>query len=176
VQGDITSKDSLSSIAKQVETEVGFVNVVIANSGVTGPETTHLLTGPKLTVSELQATLWEPSMEFFTSTFNSNTTAMFYTLVAFMNLLDAGNTHSESVTSYNGVKSQFIVTSSISAFARRPGMGYAYSGSKMAAIQLAKQLSTTLGSYQIRVNSFAPGIYPSDMSSVCILCYLFFQA
>src|SRR5258706_1264841 len=37
VQGDITSKESLASITEKVKSEVGFVNVVIANSGISGP-------------------------------------------------------------------------------------------------------------------------------------------
>ena len=108
-------------------------------------------------------------MEDFNTTFMANSTAVFYTLTAFLTLLDAGNSHPNSPTLKNGVKSQFIATSSIGAFARRPGMGYAYAGSKAAVIHLVKQLSTGLVRYHIRVNCFAPGIYPSDMSSVGLL-------
>jgi NAD(P)-dependent dehydrogenase (short-subunit alcohol dehydrogenase family) len=139
---------------------------VIANSGISGPEVGGLATTPLPSIAALQAFLWEPSMEFFNSTFLANTTAMFYTLVAFLSLLDAGNSHLQSPTVRTGIKSQFIATSSIGAFSRKPGMGYAYAGSKAAVVHLVKQLSTGLVPYQIRVNCFAPGIYPSDMSVV----------
>jgi len=142
------------------------VNVVIANSGVTGPDLSALPKDRVPSISELQSLLWKPSMEEFNTTFMANSTAVFYTLTAFLTLLDAGNTHPDSPTLKNGVKSQFIATSSIGAFSRKPGMGYAYAGSKAAVIHLVKQLSTGLVPYHIRVNCLAPGIYPSDMSAV----------
>jgi NAD(P)-dependent dehydrogenase (short-subunit alcohol dehydrogenase family) len=97
-----------------------------------------------------------------------NSTAMFYTMLAFLPLLDAGNKDPSSPTIKTGVKSQFIATSSIGAFSRRPGAGFAYAGSKAAVIHMVKQLSTNLVPYQIRANVIAPGIYPSVMSDVSL--------
>ena len=101
-----------------------------------------------------------------------NTTAMFYTFLAFLPLLDAGNTHERSPTVSKGMKSQFIATSSIGAYSRRPGAGFAYAGSKAACIHIIKQLATWMVPYGIRANTIAPGIYPSDMSAVCSLLSL----
>lgn len=140
--------------------------MVIANSGIGGPSISALPTAPPPSLAELQKYLWAPSMEEFNQTFLCNTTAAFYTLVSMLPLLDAGNTHPESPTSKTGVKSQFIATSSIGAFSRKPGMGYAYAASKAGLVHLVKQLSTNLVGYKIRCNCFAPGIYPSDMSNV----------
>jgi NAD(P)-dependent dehydrogenase (short-subunit alcohol dehydrogenase family) len=105
-------------------------------------------------------------MSHFNQAFEVNTTACFYTLVAFLPLLDEGN-RSEHGTRI-GVKSQFIVTGSIAAFSRRPGMGFAYAGSKIAAIHIVKQLATMMADWRvdIRANCFCPGVYPSDMSKV----------
>jgi NAD(P)-dependent dehydrogenase (short-subunit alcohol dehydrogenase family) len=86
--------------------------------------------GRKPTLEEVQAYLWNTPKEKYNEAFDVNATACFYTLVAFMKLLDEGN-KSEAAKSI-GVKSQFVVTGSISAFARRPGMGFAYSASKVA--------------------------------------------
>jgi NAD(P)-dependent dehydrogenase (short-subunit alcohol dehydrogenase family) len=66
----------------------------------------------------------------FNDAFHVNTTACFYTLVASMPFLDAGN--KSDVSNCSGVKSHIIVTSSIGAMSRRPGMGFAYSASNMA--------------------------------------------
>lgn len=135
-------------------------------------------------------------MADFTQAFEVNTTACFYTLVAFLSLLGKGN--ESEVSRLSGVKSQFIVTGSIGAMSRRPGMGFAYAGSKMAVslsplilhsekehmkkrreranneflwqmIHIVKQLSTMLADWRldIRANCFCPGVYPSDMSKVC---------
>jgi NAD(P)-dependent dehydrogenase (short-subunit alcohol dehydrogenase family) len=101
-----------------------------------------------------------------------NTTAMFYTFVAFMKLLDAGNTSEKSPTRGQGMQSQFIATSSIGAYSRRPGAGFSYAGSKAAAIHIVKQLATWMVPYHIRANTIAPGIYPSDMSAVSMARYI----
>jgi NAD(P)-dependent dehydrogenase (short-subunit alcohol dehydrogenase family) len=118
------------------------------------------------TLTEVHKYLWDTPMSHFNQAFEVNTTACFYTLVAFLPLLDEGN-RSEPGKRLQ-IKSQFIVTGSIAAFSRRPGMGFAYAGSKMAAIHIVKQLATMLADWRvdIRVNCFCPGVYPSDMSKV----------
>lgn len=142
------------------------MNVVVANSGAQGPNLYSLPKDRLPTLDEIYSNLWSTTKEHFNEAFEVNTTACFYTFVAFMKLLAKGN---ESEASKNlGVKSQFIVTSSISAFARRPGMGFPYSGSKIAINHMVKQLTTMLADWRIdiRANVFCPGIYPSDMSKV----------
>ncbi|ORY15285.1 hypothetical protein BCR34DRAFT_622931 [Clohesyomyces aquaticus] len=164
IQGDITSKDSLAAAASQIEKDAGFVNCVIANSGTTGPDMYGLPKDRRPTLSEVHKYLWETPMEKFNDAFHVNTTAGFYTLVAFLPLMDAGN--KSEVSKSSGVKSQFVVTSSIGAMSRRPGMGFAYAASKMAVIHMVKQISTMMADWRldIRANSFCPGVYPSDMS------------
>jgi NAD(P)-dependent dehydrogenase (short-subunit alcohol dehydrogenase family) len=130
MQCDITSKGSLAAAAARVEQECGFVNCVIANSGAQGPTMYGLPKDRKPTLEEVQKYLWDTPMEDFTQAFEVNTTACFYTLVAFLGLLDKGN--KSAVGKERGVKSQFVVTGSIGALSRRPGMGFAYAGSKMA--------------------------------------------
>ena len=120
-------------------------------------------------VEEFHSFLWNISMETFNETFMINSTSMFYTMLAFLPLLDSGNKYPSSPTIASGVKSQFIATSSIGAFSRRPGAGFAYAGSKSAAIHMVKQMSTNMVPYHIRANIIAPGIYPSDMSTVSLL-------
>lgn len=166
VQGDLSSKDSLSTVISRIASETSFVNCVIANHGAQGPTINGLPKDRTPSLTEFYDHLWEPSFEEFNDTFLVNSTGMFYTCIGFLPLLDAGNTHAESPTPTTGVKSQFIITGSIGAFSRRPGMGFAYSASKAAATLLMKQLSTMMVPYHIRANMINPGIYPSDMSNV----------
>lgn len=166
VQCDITSKDSLSAAVSRVSDDAGFVNCVIANSGATGPDLYGLPKDRRPSLEEVQKYLWDTPMADFTQAYEVNTTACFYTLVAFLGLLGKGN--ESAVAKGAGVKSQFIVTGSIGAMSRRPGMGFAYAGSKMAIVHIVKQLSTMLADWRldIRANCFCPGVYPSDMSKV----------
>ncbi|KAF2646391.1 NAD(P)-binding protein [Massarina eburnea CBS 473.64] len=165
IQCDITSNDSLAAAAAQVEEEVGYVNALIANSGASGPNLYGLPKDRKPTLDEAHKYLWGTARENFNEAFEVNATAAFYTFVAFMKLLSKGNESEVGMSSR--VKSQIIVTSSISAFARRPGMGFPYSGSKIAIVAMVKQLTTMLADWRldIRANVFCPGIYPSDMSA-----------
>lgn len=158
----------MAAAASRVEKDHGFVNAVIANSGILGPSLSGLKEGKtedyQPTLEEIQQFLWKPSQESFTETFAVNDTAMFYTCVAFLHLLDAGNKLDSSPTKSQGIKSQFIATSSIAGFLRQPFAGFSYSGSKSATTHLVKNLATYLIPYHIRCNLICPGLYPSEMS------------
>ena len=156
---DVTSKDSLQDAANKVRKDVGYVDVLFANSGVISASVS-VQDADQLTAKKLQERLWGPDMDDFTKTFHVNVTGAFYTAVAFLDLLDEGNKRAVVPQ-----KSQVIITSSIAAYARRPVAGFAYGSSKAAVSHLAKQLATLLAPFKIRVNTIAPGFYPSEMTN-----------
>lgn len=92
-------------------------------------------------------------MSEFTNTFHVNCTAVFYTTIAFLALLDAGN---KDQTYQNG-RSQVIATSSIGSFKRKITAGFAYGVSKEATTMMMKVLATYLVPYRIRTNVLCPG-------------------
>ncbi|KAF2189033.1 NAD(P)-binding protein [Zopfia rhizophila CBS 207.26] len=147
IQGDITWKDPPAAIASQIEKETGFINCIIANSGATDHDLYGVPQKPQPTFSELHKYLWGTPISDFNHAFMANTTACFYTLLTFLPLLDAGN--KSEMGRRLGVKSQFIATSSIGAFSRRPGMEFAYTTSTVGVIHLVKQ--------------FCPGFHQSDI-------------
>ena len=150
IVGDVTSKDTLQSIASQIEKEVGYINVLIANSGVGGPQ--NLSITPETSFEDYHSILWNQSFDEYTNTFAVNTAAVFFCIVAFLKLLDAGNNKGNVEQ-----KSQVIATSSIGGFNRRPKAGFAYGESKAATTHLMKQMATNLAPYGIRSNVIAPG-------------------
>ncbi|SLM36639.1 short chain dehydrogenase reductase [Lasallia pustulata] len=156
--GDITSQSSLSSLASEISSQNPYINVLIANAGTSGPRFPPLAPQPPL--AQYAASLWETPPADFTETFAVNTTAAFYTLLAFLPLLDAGNKSGKF-----DQKSQFIATASIGAYNRRPLSSYAYGPSKAATVHMVKQIATMFAPYQIRANVIAPGLYPSEMTS-----------
>jgi NAD(P)-dependent dehydrogenase (short-subunit alcohol dehydrogenase family) len=168
VKCDVSIKQSLADAVARIGSETPFVNVVIANSGSQGPTVNGLPKDRTPTLDEMYQYLWKPSYEEFNEAFEVNSTAAFYTMVAFMPLLDQGNNHKLSPSLKTAVKSQFIITGSISSLSRRPGMGFAYSASKAAAGLMMRQISTMMAPYHIRANILNPGIYPSDMSAVSL--------
>lgn len=126
---------------------------MIANSGVLGP--THGGMFPvdgksPPSIKDIQSKLWGIGMDAWTQTMHVNVTGAFYTIVAFLDLLDAAN--KQPPTSPPRPKSQAIVVSSIAGLSRVPSAGFSYSASKAAATHMVKQLSTSFAPYKIRFN------------------------
>ncbi|KAF2098192.1 dehydrogenase with different specificitie [Rhizodiscina lignyota] len=158
--GDVTSKDSIESIVEQVKADSGYVNVVVANSGHSGPTMHGLPQNPS--IANIRKHIMSQPMEDFTHTFAVNVTGMFYTCVAFLELLDAGNKKGNMPPT---VRSQVIATGSIGGYNKNIGVGYPYNASKTAVHHLIKMLSIYLGPHKIRANALAPGLFPSDISA-----------
>ncbi|KAI0123559.1 hypothetical protein BJ170DRAFT_709138 [Xylariales sp. AK1849] len=153
IVGDVSDKASLQKIAEQVRKEQGFINLLFANAGISGPNHAS---------AEVQKKLFEPGMDEFTSALHVNNTAVFYTAVAFLDLLDAGNKKRNLPQD-----SQILVTSSIAGYSRHLASSFSYSTSKAAVTHLVKMLSTFLSvnGFHIRANLIAPGLYPSEMTT-----------
>lgn len=150
IQCDVTNQEQLQSAAKCIQDDVGYINLLVANSGVSGPSGNV----PKgASIAELQETLFKIPIADFTNTYHVNCSAVFYTVVAFLGLLEKGN----SLSSYQGGRSQVIATSSIGSFNRRITSGFAYGTSKAATTMLMKVLATYLAPYRIRCNVLCPG-------------------
>ena len=148
--GDVTSKESLQNFVSHIEKDVGYINVLIANSGVQGPADNPISTQKSL--EEYQSILWNQSFEDYTNVFSVNVTAVFFSIISFLKLLDAGNKKGNVEQ-----KSQVIATSSIGGFNRNVPGGYAYGQSKAGTTHLIKQMATQLVPYDIRSNVIVPG-------------------
>lgn len=157
--GDVTSKEALSVIVNTITSETGYINLLIANSGMLGPQTS-IPPASIASVADFQKAYGDTSFQEYADTFNLNTVAVWFTVVAFLGLLDEGNKKGNLVQ-----KSQVIATSSIGGFNRTVPGGYAYGQSKAATTHLVKQLATGLVPFGIRSNVIAPGLYPSDLAS-----------
>ena len=148
---DTTSKEALSNAVSTITSEVGYINVLVANAGILGPQASTPIT-PSSTIADFQKAWGEVSFEEFNETFRVNVVAAWFTVVAFLGLLNEGNKKGNVAQ-----KSQVIVTSSIGGFNRAVPGGFAYGQSKAAATHLAKQLATNLIPFDIRSNVIAPG-------------------
>lgn len=90
IVGDVSSKESLASIASQIEEETGYINVLIANSGILGPQPSSKIE-KDTSLSDFKKRFWETGMDEYTRTFEVNATGVFYSVLTFLELLDAGN-------------------------------------------------------------------------------------
>ncbi|KAI1762227.1 short chain dehydrogenase [Hypoxylon sp. FL1150] len=175
VQCDVADKASLQSAVDFVTKDAGFVNLLIANSGILGPRNTFT---PGLSIKEVRKSMFEDvAMEDFTQAFHVNVTGTYFTILAFLELLDEGNKQAlkggfgAPVTpgsDVQSIQSQVIITASISGFSRQFFSAPAYAGSKASLIHLTKHTSSNLRAYSIRVNALAPGLFPSELASTLI--------
>ena len=165
VIADVSSQESLAKAAAEVRAKEGIVDVLVVNSGISGPVHRGLFpVRETTTIEEIQSRLWDIPMDAWTQTMHVNVTGAFYTVVAFLDLLDAANHRPATATAPPRPKSQVILISSIAGFSRVASSGFSYSASKAAVTHMTKQLSTSFAPYKIRFNGVSPGIYPSEMT------------
>ncbi|KAI4837629.1 NAD(P)-binding protein [Aureobasidium sp. EXF-8845] len=162
VVGDVTSKDTLKAIASRIESEVGYINFLVCNSGAMGPSAG--VNNREVSIAEYAAAAMNQSWDDVTSTFNINVTAVLFTAYAFLELLDKGNKNPVAAKT----KSQILITGSIAGFSKQPNQSMAYKTSKAAVMHLAKNLSSELWPFDIRCNALAPGLFPSELASSLI--------
>ena len=164
LQCDVTSKEDLQAVVDHITAEIGYVNLVVANSGSIGPPVRF---NPTHSIPELRKTLFTDfSMEGMNEALHLNITAAFFTMTAFLELLDAGNKNAlkggfgkpiNEGSDVPIIQSQVIFTTSISAFSRHWSSSPPYLTSKVAIMQVTKHASTQLAKFGIRVNAIAPG-------------------
>ncbi|KAK3318233.1 hypothetical protein B0H66DRAFT_556548 [Apodospora peruviana] len=148
-------------MAERVKAEVGYINLLVTNAGKSGPMLESLK--PRYTLSDFVNMAWLSPMADFNGVYGLNCTALYYTIIAFLELLDAGN----KTSGYTGGKSQVIATASTASFLCHPRAGYAYLSSKAAVISLIKCFSTFCVPWGIRFNAIEVGhMYPLCMFAI----------
>jgi len=159
IVGDVNSKESLLQVAEQIRRETGYINLLCANSGYMPPALGVKTTD--VSIEEYASKALEQKTEDWNTTFATNSTSVYFTAMAFLTLLDAGNKKDNAP----GRRSQILVTSSIAGYLRNPANLGAYPASKAATTHLVKHLSGTLAPYHIRANAIAPGLFPSELAA-----------
>ncbi|KAI1125981.1 hypothetical protein F5Y10DRAFT_245843 [Nemania abortiva] len=169
---DVTDKQALQSAVDTITRESGYVNLLIANAAVFGPAESF---DRELDIHALRRRLFDTvDMADFTQTMHANVTAAYFTMLAFLELLDAGNKHAlkggfgkpAEGASVPLIQSQVVFTASLSAYSREKRSSPAYAASKAAITQLAQHAATNLVPYQIRVNTLAPGCESPSLPTV----------
>lgn len=143
VECDVTSQKSLQSAASFILADIGYLNLVVCNAGAGGPQTKPI--DEETTLKEWADQNLAHDLSRYADTFTSNSASVWYTSMAFLELLDKGNK-----TGNLRQSSQIIMTTSTSGLYKKPPAGFAYSQSKAAAILAAKQLAIVLPKWNIR--------------------------
>ncbi len=93
-------------------------------------------------------------------TFHTNVTAGYFMSMAFLPLLAKGTSQTP------GYSSSVVNVSSISGAMKGMSGGQpSYASSKAAFTHLSRMLATTFKDVKVRVNTIAPGVFPSEMTA-----------
>ncbi|EXJ94092.1 hypothetical protein A1O1_02485 [Capronia coronata CBS 617.96] len=148
---DVTKKEDLERITAELESKEKYLSLVLAAAGVSGPKG-HPDTSDAV---KLKEQLWEEDPAAWGDTYNTNVTGVFFSVVTFLPLLQRAP---------KGQASSVIVISSMSGMMRDSQAHFSYNAAKAATAHLSRMMSKEFAPTGVRVNSIAPGYFPSEMT------------
>lgn len=153
---DVTKKDDLENLYQELSKREKYINLLIAAAGISGekaePDTDN--------ASELKEKLWKnETFEGWNETYNTDVTSVYFSVVALLPLLQAGT------ETQGHLSASVIVISSMSGIMRHAQGHFSYNAAKGATVHLTKLMSAEFQKASIRVNSIAPGYFPSEMTT-----------
>lgn len=153
---DVTRKEDLEKIVKELTEKEGHVDLLLCAAGISGTKAPP----EGETAKEVKKALWDnESFEDWAETYNTDVSSVYFTTVAFLPLLEAGT------KKHGDFAASVIVISSMSGFMRHAQGHFSYNSAKGATVQLTKLMSAEFQKLRIRVNSIAPGYFPSEMTA-----------
>lgn len=161
--GDITKKDEIMKLVKEVESkEPKGIHLLVNNAGIARDDNTKYSNGrPDFkSAQSISDHLMKSDPQAWADTFSTNVTSQFFVAAAFLPLL------SKSLESTPGFSPSIVNITSISGVMKGSSNGqFAYASSKAAFLHLTRMMATTFVEAKVRVNSIAPGVFPSEMTA-----------
>lgn len=148
---DVTSKSDLEDLVSQISAKEKYLSLIVVAAGVPGPKDSHPSTE---SAEELKQELWKESVEDWNACYSTDVTSVYFSTVAFLPLLQAAPKEHESSA---------IVISSMSGLMKHSQGHFAYNAAKAATAHLTGLMSKEFSKLNVRVNSIAPGYFPSEV-------------
>jgi NAD(P)-dependent dehydrogenase (short-subunit alcohol dehydrogenase family) len=190
----------LLDIVEVIKAQNGYIDLLVNNAGVARNLYPHPLPSPEEpsdvrhppsppasppqglsvpSIKTFQSVLWDTgSPEDFAETFATNVTAVYYTTIAFLDLLHQGNVRRQrfsrpqitgNLSRPPHHTSQVLSVSSSGSFRLDSKvLSPSYTLSKSACTHLGKLLANLLAPWGIRSNVLAPGVWPTGKSILMI--------
>lgn len=153
---DVKKKEDLEWLVKEIGSREKHVNVLITSAGISGTKA-----DPKSAdAEEMSQELWEKETpEAWNEVYNADVTSVYFSTIAFLPLLQAAK------KAHDHFHPSVITISSMSGIVRNAQAHFNYNAAKGATVQLTKMMSAEFLKLGVRVNSVAPGYFPSELTA-----------
>lgn len=157
LQCDVSDKSQIADLVKEVSSREKCLCILVNNAGISG-STLQTESG---SASEMKQNLFEAEKSTFddwTDVYRTNVAQIFFTTTAFLPLLQ------KSGDMFPGWSGTVVNITSISGLVKTAQHHFGYNASKAAAIHLTRMLAAEIAANElkVRVNSIAPGVFPSE--------------
>ncbi|GAA5861271.1 hypothetical protein JCM8547_008540 [Rhodosporidiobolus lusitaniae] len=161
--GDVTKKEDIKRWVEEIKSREGGLHILVNNAGISGPTTKVDKEKP---VEQLTSELFNEEQSEWDDVFRTNVQNIFFVTTAFLPLLKKFTFGADPAGKaiYEKYQSVVINTSSISGLVKQSQSHFAYNSSKAAAVHLTRLLATEFSHTGVRVNTIAPGVFPSEMT------------
>jgi len=155
VQVDVRDKEGLMKAVKEIEEKEKYINLLVNAAGISGPKASP----EHEDADEMHRELWEnEDFEGWSDVFKTNVSGIYFCTVAFLPLLQ------RATKELKGVSASVVNITSMSGITKNSQGHFSYNASKAAAQHLSNMMATEFAKLRIRVNSIAPGYFPSEMT------------
>lgn len=153
---DVTKKDDLERMYQELASKEKYINLLVASAGVSGEKA--IPDAEKAT--DMKKRLFDnETFEGWADTYTTDVTAVYFSTVVLLPLLQAGT------ETHGHLSASVIVISSMSGIIKDAQGHFSYNAAKGGTVHLSKLMSAEFQKLRIRVNSIAPGYFPSEMTA-----------
>ncbi|KAF2273277.1 short chain dehydrogenase/reductase family [Westerdykella ornata] len=159
IVGDVSSKEGVQNILKEVESREKYLDILVNNAGIAAPKADT--SGEKAPEEAVDQFFNSTTVDQWTEVYATNVVGPFMMATAFLPLL------AKSTEAQHGWSATVVNITSISGTIRISQGHFSYNASKGAAVHLNKLLAAEIAKagIKVRVNAIAPGVFPSEMTT-----------
>jgi NAD(P)-dependent dehydrogenase (short-subunit alcohol dehydrogenase family) len=160
ISADITDKKDIASLYDQISKEEKHLDILINNAGIS----TSTFNTEASSAEEMKKNMFdneEATFKDWDDVYRTNVSQIYFMTTAFLPLLQ------KATENQHGYSGTVINISSISGQVMTMQHHPQYNASKAATIHLTRMLAYEIANngLKIRVNSIAPGVFPSEMTA-----------
>ena len=160
ITADVSKKEDIKKLVSEISSKEKCLCILVNNAGIS----INTQQTEAKSAEEMKKNLFDDENETFemwTDTYRTNVPQIFFLTTAFLPMLQAAHKHNDN---FSGT---VINITSISGIVKTSQHHFAYNASKAGAIHLNSMLANevTQNGLKIRINSIAPGVFPSEMTA-----------